>query len=119
MIIAIPLEDGKLNPHFGHCASFALIQTDAAHAVTERRDVEAPPHVPGLLPVWLAERSVNLVICGGIGPRAVGLCVENGIEVVTGAPVDTPERLVAAYFQNTLKTTDNSCNHPTDTSCNH
>lgn len=111
MIIAIPLEDGKLNPHFGHCASFALIQTDAANAVTERCDIEAPPHVPGLLPEWLSERGVNLVIAGGMGARAVDLFGQKGVTVVTGAPVDTPERLVAAYFRETLKTTANACNH--------
>ena len=96
MIIAIPLEDGKLNPHFGHCASFALIQTDAANAVTERRDMEASPHMPGLLPEWLDKRGVTLVIAGGMGERTLDLFAQKGIKVVTGAPVDMPERLVAA-----------------------
>lgn len=111
MIIAIPLENGKLAQHFGHCASFALIQTDDANAITGRSDIEAPPHEPGLLPVWLSERGVNLVICGGIGPRAVDLLAQKGIEVVTGAPVDAPEPLIAAHFQRTLETTGNSCDH--------
>ena len=117
MIIAIPLENGKLNPHFGHCASFALLQTDAANAITERRDIEAPPHVPGLLPEWLSERGVNLVIAGGMGARAVGLFAQKGIKVVTGAPVDAPERLVTAYFQGSMETSANGCNH--DHGCNH
>ncbi|MBT3070725.1 NifB/NifX family molybdenum-iron cluster-binding protein [Rhodomicrobium sp. Az07] len=111
MIIAIPLEDGKLAPHFGHCASFALIETDAANAVTERRDIDAPPHEPGLLPVWLAERGVTLVICGGMGARALDLFAQKGIEVVSGAPVDTPERLAAAYLHGQMETTANGCSH--------
>jgi predicted Fe-Mo cluster-binding NifX family protein len=111
MIIAIPIEGGKLAPHFGHCASFALLQTNAANAVTERRDVDAPPHVPGLLPEWLSERGVNMIIAGGMGARALDLFAQKGIAVVTGAPVATPESLVAAYFRETLETTANACNH--------
>lgn len=110
MIIAIPLEDEKLATHFGHCASFALMQTDEANAITERRDIEAPPHVPGLLPQWLSERGVNLVICGGMGGRALDLFAQKGIKVIAGAPVDAPERLVAAYFQG-METSANACNH--------
>jgi predicted Fe-Mo cluster-binding NifX family protein len=111
MIIAIPLEGGQLSQHFGHCSSFALIQTNEANAITERRDHEAPPHQPGAFPAWLAEHSVELVICGSMGPRAIGLFAEKGIEVVLGAPVDTPENLVAAYFQGTMEKVESSCHH--------
>ncbi len=31
MKIAIPLAEGKLTMHFGHCASFALVDVDAAN----------------------------------------------------------------------------------------
>ncbi len=111
MKIAIPLSDGKLFAHFGHCASLALMEADAANAITARHDIPAPPHEPGLLPLWLSERGVTMVICGGIGARALELFAQKGIEVVIGAPVDTPERLVAAHFQGTLKTAANSCDH--------
>jgi len=111
MMIAIPLEDGKLCSHFGHCAKFALIQTDDHGMITARRDIDAPPHEPGLLPNWLHERDVNLIICGGMGPRALELFAQRGIEVMTGAPSETPETLVAAYNNGTLETQENSCDH--------
>ncbi|MEJ2124513.1 MAG: NifB/NifX family molybdenum-iron cluster-binding protein [Alphaproteobacteria bacterium] len=111
MIIAIPLENGQLSEHFGHCSSFALVQTDASNAITERRDHEAPPHQPGAFPAWLAEQGVNLLICGSMGPRAQTLLTENGIEVVMGAPVDTPENLIAAHFQGTLEKRASTCHH--------
>ncbi|MDD3287492.1 MAG: NifB/NifX family molybdenum-iron cluster-binding protein [Alphaproteobacteria bacterium] len=111
MIIAIPLEDGKLCQHFGHCAKFALIQTDDKNAITARRNIDAPPHEPGLLPTWLHERSVNLIICGGMGPRALELFEQKGIDVITGAPIETPEALIAAHFTGTLQTAPNSCDH--------
>jgi Mrp family chromosome partitioning ATPase len=51
MKIAIPLADGKLAAHFGHCERFALLEVDlAAHKILKREEVETPPHQPGLLP---------------------------------------------------------------------
>lgn len=112
MIIAIPVENGKLCSHFGHCPAFALMQiAPDGKSVAARRDIDAPPHEPGLLPNWLYERGVNLILCGGMGPRALELFAQKGIEVVTGAPMETPEALVSAHFAGTLKTSPNSCDH--------
>ncbi|MEA5097000.1 MAG: NifB/NifX family molybdenum-iron cluster-binding protein [Burkholderiaceae bacterium] len=112
MRIAIPLADGKLTTHFGHCASFALIDIDQSnHTIIKREDIEAPPHQPGLLPPWMAERGVNLVIAGGMGKRAVDLFAQQQIQVVLGAPTDTPEKLVAAHLSGSMQTNDNPCDH--------
>jgi predicted Fe-Mo cluster-binding NifX family protein len=112
MRIAIPLADGKLCMHFGHCERFALIDADtSSKSITGRKDVVAPPHQPGLLPPWLAERGVKLVIAGGMGQRAISLFQEQGITVVVGAPADTPEQLVADYLAGTLETGGNVCDH--------
>jgi predicted Fe-Mo cluster-binding NifX family protein len=112
MRIAIPFADGKLCMHFGHCERFALIDADtSSKSITGREDVVAPPHQPGLLPPWLAERGVKLVIAGGMGQRAISLFQEQGITVVVGAPADTPERLVADYLAGTLVTGGNVCDH--------
>ena len=74
-------------------------------------DVVPPPHEPGLLPPWIAERGAKIVIAGGMGQRAVSLFAEQGITVVVGAPADTPERLVAGYLAGTLETGGNVCDH--------
>jgi len=112
MRIAIPLAEGKLCMHFGHCERFALIDVDTTSKnIVGREDVVPPPHEPGLLPPWIAERGAKLVIAGGMGQRAVSLFSEQGITVVVGAPADTPERLVAGYLAGTLKTGGNVCDH--------
>jgi predicted Fe-Mo cluster-binding NifX family protein len=112
MKIAIPLADGKLSLHFGHCEKFALVDVDpAAKRILKREDVEAPPHQPGLLPAWLAERGANVIISGGMGQRAQGLFASQGIEVVIGAPADLPERLIEEYLAGTLQTGENVCDH--------
>jgi Mrp family chromosome partitioning ATPase/predicted Fe-Mo cluster-binding NifX family protein len=112
MRIAIPIADGRLAMHFGHCERFALIDVDPVEKrIVTREEVAAPEHQPGLLPRWLAERNVKTVIAGGMGSRAMDLFAENGIEVVVGASADPPDKLVADYLAGTLKTGGNVCDH--------
>lgn len=112
MRIAIPLAEGKLAMHFGHCASFALVNVDtAAKKISNRKDVDAPPHQPGLLPPWLAEQGVTLVIAGGMGQRARDLFKARDIDVIVGAPAETPESVITKYLAQTLVTGDNACDH--------
>jgi predicted Fe-Mo cluster-binding NifX family protein len=112
MKIAIPLAEGKLSMHFGHCASFALIEVDTqTKKIISRQDVGAPPHQPGLLPPWLAERGASVIIAGGMGQRAQQLFAEQGIQVVVGTPAETPERIVDEFLAGTLQVGDNICDH--------
>ena len=112
MKIAIPTANGKLNMHFGHCAAFTLLDIDpSTKTITATTEVDAPPHEPGLLPPWLAERGVNLIIAGGMGQRAQSLFTAQNIDVIVGAPSETPEILVAAYLSGALKTGINACDH--------
>lgn len=112
MKIAIPLAGGKLAVHFGHSASFALLEVDPeSKKILRREDVAAPPHQPGLLPPWLAERGVILIFAGGMGRRAQDLFTARGIRVMAGAPVESPEKIVADYFAGTLQLGGNACDH--------
>ena len=112
MRIAIPLADGNLAMHFGHCAQFALMDIDLdAKTISSRTDIDAPPHEPGLLPPWLAEKGVNMIVAGGMGSRAQGLFAEQNIQVLVGAPAESPEKLVTAFMAGELKSGDNVCDH--------
>jgi len=112
MRIAIPLANGKLCMHFGHCECFALVDIDLEKKeIIKREDIAAPPHEPGLLPPWLAEHGVSTILAGGIGVRARDLFAKRGIRVVAGAPADTPERLVHDYIAGTLNVGENACDH--------
>lgn len=112
MRIAIPLADGRLAMHFGHCASFAIVDVDQEKKViVKREDIDAPPHQPGLLPPWLAQHGVTLVIAGGMGSRAKMLFDEHGVQVLVGAPAETPETLVNQFLGQGLSLGDNVCDH--------
>jgi len=109
-MLVVPVSEGKLSSHFGHCEQFAFIQTRNGKIVkTELRD--PPAHEPGVLPQWLHEQGVNVAIVGGMGENAQQLLRGNGIEVIMGAPLDSPESLANQYLSNTLVSGENRCDH--------
>jgi predicted Fe-Mo cluster-binding NifX family protein len=112
MRFAVPVTDGKVSAHFGHCSHFALFDVDdKTKAIVRREVVPSPGHQPGFLPVWLAEEGVSVVIASGMGSRAQALFRENRIEVVIGALGDDPEKTVLDYVRGELATGDNICDH--------
>lgn len=112
MKIAIPVADGRLSAHFGHCEEFALIDTDNdSKKITSMQTLVPPPHEPGLLPRWLAEEGATMIIAGGMGGRAQGLFEQQNIEVVVGAASENPEVIANAYLQGNLQTGKNVCDH--------
>jgi len=109
-LFAIPLENGRLCQHFGHCQQFALIEVEN-ESVQNETFVTPPPHEPGLLPAWLAEKGVTDVIAGGMGQRAVHLFKAQNIQVDVGAQQKTPKELVSDWLQHALVTSKNTCDH--------
>jgi len=112
MKIAVPVADGQLAMHFGHCDAFVLIDVDPeSQHIESIEESDPPPHQPGVLPTWLGQQGVELVIAGGMGQRAQMLFTDQNITVVVGASAGTPEALVQQYLEGTLATGDNLCDH--------
>jgi predicted Fe-Mo cluster-binding NifX family protein len=112
MKYAVPVSGGTVCPHFGHCEQFALIDVDEAKKqILKKELVDSPGHEPGLLPQWLAEKGVSLVIAGGMGSRAQGLFQQNRIGVITGIMESDPEKAVLSHLNGVLAAGDNICDH--------
>jgi len=113
MKIAIPTANKKLCMHFGHCETFALLDVDTeARTITATKELNPPPHEPGVLPHWLAQQGADLIIAGGMGQRAQSLFEAQNIKVITGAPGElTPNEVAAACLNKTLLTGVNACGH--------
>lgn len=112
MKIAIPVVNGVLNSHFGHSEEFSVFTVDyEAKKITECETIQAPPHEPGLLPTWMNNLGINLVIAGGMGQRAQSLFSQKNIDVIVGAPNIAPEELIILYFNNKLVSGTNICDH--------
>ncbi|RKY86182.1 ATPase [candidate division KSB1 bacterium] len=112
MKIALPLAEKKVSMHFGHCEEFAIIEIDEKTGVVLKKEfIKSPPHQPGLLPQWLADKGAEVVITGGMGRRAIGLFKSYGIDVVVGCPVETPDRVALDYVKGNLITGESTCDH--------
>ena len=108
MKFAVPIAEGKLTAHFGHCREFALVDVEN-NQIKNKETLEPPPHEPGALPRWLQQLGAGVIIAGGMGHRAISLFAENDIEVIVGAPVMAPEALVQRYLDKSLVTGGNVC----------
>ena len=112
MRIAIPLADGKLCMHFGHCQEFALLEVDEeSRKIVNQTRLTPPPHEPGVLPRWLGEQGADVIIAGGMGQRAQMLFQQAGVTVATGAPAQGPEEVVQSWLDGTLELGANACDH--------
>lgn len=109
-IIAIPLVEGRLSMHFGHCEEFVLYNVDNGQ-VKKKQSLAPPAHAPGVIPNWLHEQGANVIVAGGMGQRAQSLFAEQGIEIVVGAPSDDPDEIIKAYLDGNLETGENICDH--------
>jgi len=108
--IAIPLENGILCSHFGHCQKFAIIeiQSNTVMSITE---ITPPEHQPGLYPKWIASFGVTDVIAGGIGEHAIQLFNQNNINVHAGAQLKYAKELAEDFINHKLNLNINSCDH--------
>lgn len=123
--IAIPLVNGLLSEHFGHCEQFALVEVNLeTKTIVSQNQATPPPHEPGVLPRWLHEQGVLAIVAGGMGQRALNLFGEYGISVQTGTPGQTPELLAQAYLRGELTAGVAACgqhgsHHGTHHGCHH
>lgn len=108
--IALPVLEGKLSPHFGHCQNFVIYNIEDQSILNETL-IPSPPHQPGLIPIWLAKHNVTDLIVGGIGHKAIEIFNQHKINVFVGAQVKETKELVTDYLNGILETNGNLCNH--------
>lgn len=109
-LFAVPTIHGKLCAHFGHCETFAIIETEN-QKITNTNFVNPPVHEPGVYPKFLADKGVSTIISGGMGGKAQDLFAQNNIEVFMGIGAENPEVLVEQYLNKQLKSGENLCDH--------
>lgn len=83
MRVAISTDGDYVSEHFGRCPVFTVVDIEAGKAVN-RNTIDNPGHSPGVIPQFLNEKGVKLIVCGGMGARASGLFEELGMEAIAG-----------------------------------
>ncbi len=108
--IALPTTDKqKVDEHFGHCKYFAVYQVEN-NKILETSYLEAPVHAPGVLPKFLGENKVDVIITGGMGQMAINLFKQQNIEVILGAQGSIDENL-KVYMGGELVSSGEACKH--------
>lgn len=79
--------DSVMSYHFGHCPYFVIVDVEG-NEVRSVKSITNPlggEHNPGDLPTFMKEQGVNVIITGGMGPKAQEYFKNFGIEPVIGA----------------------------------
>ena len=109
MKIAVPFANGEVFQHFGHTENFKLYEIEAGRVLSaEVIDTNGSGHEA--LADFLAQHSVSVLLCGGIGSGAQAALAQAGIEICSGAQGDA-DAAVDAYLNGELESAGVNCDH--------
>ena len=109
--------DGEVSMHFGRCPYYTFLDLDGQE-VKNWQVVDNPyfeNHVPGKVPEFIHSQKAEVMIAGGMGPRAIEFFDGYGIEAVTGAFGKTKD-VLDAYLRGELRGAG-GCQHDHPDSC--
>nr|WP_303182667.1 FKBP-type peptidyl-prolyl cis-trans isomerase [Lachnoclostridium phocaeense] len=109
MKIAVTYDDGNVFQHFGRTEFFKVYETEDGKVVSSEV-ISSNGVGHGALAGVLAEQSVDVLICGGIGEGAQAALKEAGVELCAGAEGNT-DQVVEAYLKGELVSTGANCDH--------
>ena len=109
MRIAVTYENGNIFQHFGHTETFKVYEVEDGKVVSSEV-IGSKGSGHGALAGLLAGKSVDVLICGGIGGGAQTALEERGIELCAGASGDA-DAAVEAYLRGELENTGANCDH--------
>ena len=109
MKIAISTESGSVSAHFGRCPSYTLVEIEDERIIS-KTEIANPGHQPGFLPPYLAEKGVEVIIAGGMGPRAQGLFARQNIQTVLGVQGQVDE-VIQKFIDGNLEPGLDLCDH--------
>lgn len=90
----------QMSMHFGRCPYYTFVNVEGAEIIGVEV-VENPyftNHTPGVVPHFINTQKANVMIAGGMGPRAIDIFQSVGIEVATGVGGQV-ENVLKAYLE--------------------
>ena len=77
--------ESELSPHFGRCPYYVFVDVDGNEVknVESKKNPFYEQHQPGVVPQFIAKEKANVIIAGGMGPRALGWFNQLGITPIT------------------------------------
>jgi predicted Fe-Mo cluster-binding NifX family protein len=108
--IAVAVDDAgelhaQVSAHFGRCPFYTIVEI-SDNTVVHSQTVENPFYgshgEPGQVPSFIKSQGAEVIIAGGMGPRAIGFFNDFGIEVVTGTS-GTVDAVIQGYMGGAIK----------------
>ncbi len=97
--------DSTISAHFGRCPYYVFVDVEDG----EVRNVEVTENpfyydhgAPGQVPGFIANRGVDVMVSGGMGPRAIGFFEQLGVQAATGASGRVRD-VLKAYLRHELQ----------------
>ncbi|MGI6008372.1 MAG: NifB/NifX family molybdenum-iron cluster-binding protein [Ruminococcus sp.] len=109
MKIAVTYDNGNIFQHFGKSEFFKVYEVED-NKVISSEVIGSNGTGHGALAGLLADQSVDVLICGGIGGGAQEALTQAGIELCAGAQGDA-DQAVEAYLKGELVSTGANCDH--------
>lgn len=109
MKIAVTYDNGNIFQHFGKTEYFKVYEVED-NKVVSSEVIGSNGTGHGALAGLLADQSVDVLICGGIGGGAQSALAEAGVELCSGAQGDA-DQAVEAYLKGELVSTGVNCDH--------
>ena len=107
MKVALSINNHRISDHFGHCEYFVVYEVEN-NEIMGNQVMKTPPHEKGLIPKFLKNHDVDVVIAGGIGKMAVDLLNSFGITCYIGVSGEANE-VIEKYLKGELKSTEKPC----------
>lgn len=109
--------DGQVAGHFGRCPAYVVVETVGGEIRGGRvvPNPHAQAHQPGQMPRFIQGLGVDAILAGGMGPRAINMFSEYGIDVATGLTGRVRD-VVGSYLRGELSGTV-PCRHDHPSSC--
>ena len=109
MKVAIACDRDVVSDHFGRCEKYVIFETHEGK-LKNTYDLENPGHQPGFLPKFLKDKGVEVLITGGIGPRALKIFDLCGIKVVASVSGRVQD-IIDKFCKGELKGEPKPCRH--------
>ena len=96
--------DSPISHHFGRCPYFILVDLEGEQ-VQQVQVIDNPffqHHQPGMVPGFINEQDVDIMLAGGMGWRAIEFFEGFGIQVGTGAH-GTVNDTLSSYLKGELQ----------------
>lgn len=110
--------ESTISAHFGRCPYYVLVDVEGNHITGYQvvKNPYYPNHQPGVIPQFIHSQKANVMIAGGMGPRAIDFFNQFGIDVATGVQGKVKD-IVEAYLRGEIKGMVACEHHGVDHSC--